>query len=799
MATELKSAFHLETAHVLFFDVVGYSKLPVSKQREVVQALNQIVRTTPQFRQSEANGDLIRIPAGDGMALVFFQTPEEPALCAMEIATALKKHPGIRLRMGINSGPVDRVKDVNNQVNVAGVGINIAQRVMDLGDAGHILMTRRVAADLAEDTHWQEHLHDLGEVELKHDLKVGIVNLYTEELGNSQPPEEVERQRKEQRGSGAMRYATTLLRTRTGQVVILVLLAAVGIGFWKLRNSTHPVAGPGRPLDKSIAVLPFENLSADPQNAFFADGVQDEILTDLAKIADLKVISRTSVMQYKTAAKRNVREIAKELGVAHILEGTVQRTGNRVRLSAQLIDSRTDTHLWAEHYDRDLADVFAIQSEIAKTIAGQLEVKISPGEKAEIERAPTKDLAAYDFYVQAQALWGDVSDPVHAREKLPQAARLLDQAVTHDPQFLDAWCLLSKTHGALYKQGYDHTPARLNLANVAVQTALRLQPNAGEAHLALASYYYYGFGDFERARSELAIARRVLPNNPEIFQYAGFIDRREGRWEEATRNLDQALELDPRNLFLLQQLALTYPPQRRYREETQIWDRMLTIVPGDPLTRISRALIAFQSSADLKPYVTTLNALIVENPSVAPDVDSPFYAICERNPVSAERSLKNYLQEGEISDGVNIPRSYWEGVVARMEDNTAEARAAFAVARDVVAKAVDKQPDFAGALSLLGVIDAALGRKEEALSEGRHACELVPVSKDALGGVALAINLAQIYAWTGEKDLAIQQIAAVERVPSRLSYGLLKLHPYWDSLRGDSRFEKIVTSLAPKQ
>ena len=799
MATELKSAFHLETAHVLFIDVVGYSKLLVDEQREIVQALNQIVRNTPQFRQSEANGDLIRIPLGDGMALVFFQTPEEPALCAMEIATALKKHPGIRLRMGINSGPVDRIMDVNDQVNVAGVGINIAQRVMSLGDAGHILMTRRVAADLAEDPHWHDHLHDLGEVELKHDLKVGIVNLYTEELGNSQPPEEVERQRKEQRGSGAMRSAPTLLRTKTGQVVIFVLLAAVAIGFWKLRNSPHPVAGPALPLDKSIAVLPFENLSADPQNAFFADGVQDEILTVLAKIADLKVISRTSVMQYKTAAKRNVREIAKELGVAHILEGTVQRTGNRVRLSAQLIDSRTDTHLWAEHYDRDLADVFAIQSEIAKTIAGQLEVKISPGEKAEIERAPTKDLAAYDFYVQAQELWGDVSDPVHAREKLPQAARLLDQAVTHDPQFLLAWCLLSKTHGALYKQGYDHTPARLNLANVAVQTALRLQPNAGEAHLALASYYYYGFGDFERALSELAIARRVLPNNPEIFQYTGFIDRREGRWEEATRNLEQALELDPRNLFLLQQLALTYPPQRRYREETQIWDRMLTIVPGDPLTRISRALIAFQSQADLKPYVTTLTALIVENPSVAPDVDSPFYAICERNPVSAERSLKNYPQEGEISDGVNIPRSYWEGVVARMEGNTAEARAAFAVARDVVAKAVDKQPDFAGALSLLGVIDAALGRKEEALSEGRHASDLVPVSKDALGGVALAINLAQIYAWTGEKDLAIQQIAAVERVPSRLSYGLLKLHPYWDSLRGDSRFEKIVTSLAPKQ
>jgi TolB-like protein/class 3 adenylate cyclase/Flp pilus assembly protein TadD len=798
LATKLESAFHLETAHVLFVDVVGYSKLLVTEQREVVQTLNQIVRTTPQFRKSEANGDLIRIPVGDGMALVFFQTPEEPALCAMEIATALKKHPGIQLRMGINSGPVDRLRDVNNQANVAGAGINIAQRVMALGDAGHILMTRRVAADLAEDTYWHDHLHDLGEVELKHDLKVGLVNLYTEELGNSQPPEKVERQRKEQRSSGAMRSATAFLGSRIGQVVILFLLAVVGIGLWKLRNSNHPIANPARPSDKSIAVLPFENLSADPQNAFFADGVQDEILTDLAKIADLKVISRTSVMQYKTAAKRNVREIAKDLGVAHVLEGSVQRTGNRVRVSAQLIDSRTDTHLWAEHYDRDLADVFAIQSEIAKTIAGQLEVRISPGEKAEIERVPTRDLAAYDFYVQAQALWGDVSDPIHAREKLPQAARLLDQAVTHDPQFLLAWCLLSKTHGALYKQGYDHTPARLNLANVAVQTALRLEPNAGETHLALASYYYYGLRDFESVRKELAIARRTLPNNPEIFEYAGFMDRREGRWEEATHNLEEALELDPRNLFLLQQLALTYPSQRRYREETQIWDRMLTIVPGDPLTRVSRAQVAFHWKADLKPYIETLNALLAENRSVGPDVDLPSYAVCERNALSAERSLKNYPSNGAINNGVNVPRAYWEGVVARAEGNAAAARAAFLAARDEVAKSVDNHPDFAAALSLLGVIDAGLDRKQEALREGRRACELLPVSKDAVDGVVFATNLAQIYAWIGEKDLAIEQIAAVERVPNRLSYGVLKLDPDWDSLRGDPRFEKIVASLAPK-
>jgi TolB-like protein len=308
-------------------------------------------------------------------------------------------------------------------------------------------------------------------------------------------------------------------------------------------NTTIPIS------EKSVAVLPFENLSEDKANAYFADGVQDEILTDLAKVADLKVISRTSVMQYKNLATRNLREIAQQLGVAHVLEGSVQRTGNRVRVSAQLIDARTDMHLWAEHYDRDLADVFAIQSEIAKKIADQLQAKISPSEKAAIEKAPTTDLAAFDLYERAKALWADVTDPLHATEKLPQAAQLLDEAVARDPQFLLAWCLLSRVHGALYWTGHDRTQPRLELANVAVQTALRLQPEAGEAHRALATYYYYGFRDYARARSELAVARRTLPNDAEIFLYTGLIDRREGHWDDSTRNLERALELDPRNLF----------------------------------------------------------------------------------------------------------------------------------------------------------------------------------------------------------------------------------------------------------
>jgi TolB-like protein len=604
----------------------------------------------------------------------------------------------------------------------------------------------------------------------------------------------------------AGRGSTAVANRRRAWLVAAVgsVIAMLGLGAywfwhpWTTNLHLEPAAAPAI-VEKSIAVLPFENLSDDKQNAYFADGVQDEILTDLAKIADLKVISRTSVMQYKTGAKRNLREIGKALGVAQVVEGSVQRTGNRVRVSAQLIDARTDMHLWAERYDRELADVFAIQSEIAKTIANQLQAKISPSEKAAIEKPPTADLAAFDLYERAKALWADVSDPLHAREKLPQAAHLLNQAVGRDPHFLLALCLLARVHGALYWTGFDHTSARLDLANAAVQTALRLQPDAGEAHLALANYYYFGFLDYGRARTELAIARRTLPNNAEVLLYTGFIDRRQGHWPEATGNLERALELDPRNLFTLQQLTLTYQAQHRYVDQARTHDRALTIVPGDPLTRIKGAELALDWRADIKPYQTTLATLIAEDPSVAPDVDYPDYALCERTAAAAARVLKNYPRDGLSTNyGINCPHAYWEGVVARWQGNSAKAHAAFIAAGSEVEKTLEKQPDFPAALSLVGVIDAGLGRKEEALREGRRACELLPISKDAITGAAFAVNLAQIYAWTGEKDLAIEQIAAVERVPNELSYGLLKLHPYWDSLRGDPRFEKIVASLAPK-
>jgi TolB-like protein/Flp pilus assembly protein TadD len=598
---------------------------------------------------------------------------------------------------------------------------------------------------------------------------------------------------------------------RIGAVAAVIGALALALVFSQLAqrksatNGSNQSAAPATPPtaqaipEKSIAVLPFENLSANRENAFFADGVQDEILTELAKIADLKVISRTSVMQYKTGVARNLREIGKELGVAHLLEGSVQRTSGKVRVNAQLIDARSDTHLWASSYDRPLDDVFAIQTEIAKTIADHLHAKISPSEKSAIEKPPTTDLAAYDLYLQALALYADTSDQVHAAEKLPQAARLLDQAVARDPQFLLASCRLSKVHCLIYWQGHDHTPKRLELANAAVQTALRLQPDSGEAHLALADYYYRGFRDYGRARAELDIARRTLPNNSEVFEYMAYIDRRQGRWAEATSNLAHALELNPRSFFMLQQLALAFEAQRRYADQARTYARALKITPGDPATRMYRALVELVSRADVKPFQETLATLIAEDPSVASDVDDPRDALCERTAAAMDRALTNYPSEGVATNGITYPYAYWEGVFARCQGQLPKAQAAFANARSKVAEMSEKQPDSAAALSLLGLIDAGLGRKEEAIREGRRACELLPIAKDAIDGVALAVDLAQIYTWTDEKDLAIQQIAAVEQVPNYLSYGFLKLQPIWDSLRGDPKFEEIVASLAPKE
>src|SRR5512132_134323 len=468
MSAETKKEIQLEIAHVLFIDIVGYSKLSINDQHAAVEELNRIVRASEQFQRAEAADRLIRIPTGDGMALVFYISPEAPAQCAVEISRGLKEHPRLQVRMGIHSGPVSGVVDVNERANLAGAGINMAKRVMDCADAGHILLSHHVAEDLAEYERWRPFLHDIGTFEVKHGMRVSVTNLYSEEIGNPRLPSKLQ----------AVRKHRAHVRWAEIAAALLVLSAIIaGVFFFARRPTTSAL----RVLDKSIAVLPFDNRSSDKENAYFTDGVQDEVLTNLAKIADLKVISRTSVLQYKSGVARNLREIAQQLGVANVVEGSVQRSGNRVRVNAQLVDARTDAHLWAQTYDRDLADVFAIQSEIAKTIADQLQAKLSLSEKSAIEQAPTTDITAFNLYSHAKNLFLTAFAGANGRTDLLQAADLLKQAVTRDPLFFQAYCQLAFTEINIYGI-VDHSPEHLAQAEAALQSAARLRPDAGETH-----------------------------------------------------------------------------------------------------------------------------------------------------------------------------------------------------------------------------------------------------------------------------------------------------------------------------
>ena len=811
-SAEAKPDLQPELAHLLLIDVVGYSKLSDNEQIELLQELNQIVRGTESFRAAEANGKLIRVPTGDGMTLVFFHSPEEPVRCALEISRALQAHPHIQLRMGVHSGQVNRVADINDKTSLTGSGINVAQRVLDCGDAGHILLSAHVAEDLGQYRQWQPCLHDLGECEVKHGLRLRLFNLYKENLGNPQVPDKLKRRgRKKEsdavRQIGAPRWPKFLIAAAL--VVAALALVISSLTFFHRASSTAASVSPKATAmsntaasafpEKSIAVLPFENLSAEKENAYFADGVQDEILTLLAKLADLKIISRVSVMQYKSGVARNLREVGQQLGVANVVEGSVQRSGNRVRVNAQLVDARTDRQIWGQTYDRDLADVFAIQSEIAKAIAEQLQAKLSPREEKAIERPPTGDIAAFDLYTRAKnLLLIGLSSTMKAN--LLQAADLLNQAVSRDPSFFRAYCQLAYAHDALYFLGFDHTAARLALAEAAVQAATRLRPDAGETHLARAQNLYWGYLDYDGALAELEVARPTLPNDSRIFELKGLIQRRQGRWEESTQNLERAIDLDPRNFFTLQQIAISYGVLRRYNEETSVLNRALTIQPTDVDSKVALASIAFHSKADSRPLHQTIDSVRAINPAAVPSIADAWLscALAERDVAAAKNAL-NAFGEIPLTDyAVHLNRPLMEGVIARMTKDAGKARNAFTAARAEQEKAVQTQPNYGPALCALGLIDAGLGRKEEALREGRRAVELLPVEKDAINGPLMIAYSAMIAAWVGNKDLACEQLAIAIRPPSTVSYGQLKLLPHWDPLRGDPRFEKIVASLAPK-
>jgi TolB-like protein/class 3 adenylate cyclase/Tfp pilus assembly protein PilF len=799
MAVDSESHVPLEIGHVLFMDVVGYSKLLVNEQRDLQEQLSETVRSAEQFRTAEAAGELIRLPVGDGIALVFFNSPEAPVKCALEISQALKAHPKLKLRMGVHSGPVNQVRDVNDRTNVAGAGINTAQRVMDCGDAGHILLSRHVAEDLKHYRQWQPHLHDLGECAVKHGERVHVVNLYNGELGNPKLPEKFRRPRK-------------ILPPVTGRwpliaaAVLIIGGVAVGIPLLLHRPAIKPASAsisksPPFPAlaipEKSIAVLPFENRSDDRQNAYFADGVQNEILTDLAKIADLRVISRTSVMQYKSGAERNLREIGQQLGVAHLLEGSVQRSGNRVRVTAELIDARTDAHQWAEHYDRDLADVFAIQSEIAKAIADQLQAKLSPQEKARVEEIPTENTEAYVFYLRANQI---SRHPDTWLEDYKAAEQLYMQAIELDPKFALAHARLASTRAEIF-HFYEPLDVWKTKARVEAEIALGLQPDLAEAHFALGQCIYWMDQDYDRALKQFEIASRLSPNSGDIGRLIAGIKRRQGKWQESLEEYERVVRIDPQNPNSVRELLFTNTAMRRWPEAAKWGERMRTTAPASLVAKIQSGYVDFWWKGDthlLKSLLSELPAGVDPDGSVTScrwDV-----AMIDRDFGGARTALQmSEVNEISYTNGGATPKSFLRGCIELAEGKQAQAQKLFELARPNFEKAVEEAPLSADRHANLGWFYAFAGQKDEAIREGRRAVELKPESKDAVDGAIMNCYLALIYARVGEKDLAIPLIerllktpGAIDSVDYSITINDLKHRWEWDPIRNDPRFQKLI-------
>jgi TolB-like protein len=595
--------------------------------------------------------------------------------------------------------------------------------------------------------------------------------------------------------------APTRRRPVARKVVALFVTLAVGATGLLVFRTMQPrltLSGSAhRAIEKSIAVLPFKNLSDDKENAFFADGVQEEILTTLAKVADLRVISRTSVMQYKETTDRNLPQIAQALNVAHVLEGSVRRDGNRVRVTAQLIDAETDAHLWAKNYDRDLADVFAIQSEIAHQIAQELRAVLSPSEKAAIARPPTSNIIAYDLYLRARELERSGRATL---ERIQQEIALLDQAVALDPDFVPALCLLAREHFRMFWTGHDRTEARLDLGRKALEVAARIAPDAGEVHLTRGILHYWGTRDFPAALAQLALARAKLPNDPDPVFYSATIERRQGRWEESTRLLEAAAAMDPRNATILVELATTnYMALRRYGDAARVCDSILQW-KRDFASELARARVDRLAAADLQ----RMEALMETPAAKAADPQQLALtrldlAFAKRDFAAAEQILAVVKGAEFPGGGYVTPREWYEALVAEALGNAVGAQSAFNAARARAAAGVAKRPDDAKLLMILAEIDARLGRKEEAIRQAERAVEMLPISEDAFDGVRIVSRLAAVYGRLGDKSRALEMLAETVVKPSGPHYGELMLDERWDPVRDERRFQEIVASVAPQQ
>src|SRR6184192_2988095 len=789
MAGEGKKEIQLEIGHVLFIDLVGYSKFSINDQHAAVEQLNRVVRASEQFQQTETASRLLKIPTGDGMALIFYSTPEAPVQCALEISRSLKRYPQLQVRMGIHSGPVSVVMDVNERANLAGAGMNIAQRVMDCGDAGHILLSKRVAEDLETHEKWRPLLHDLGSCEVKHGVRLAVVNVYADQFGNPKLPLKLAAQRRRTR----MRWAAMT-------TTLLALAATVGgIAIFSRNRAQSTLTAP----EKSIAVLPFANLSEDKANAYFAEGIQDEILTRLSKIADLKVISRTSTQHYKNAPK-HLPEIAKQLGVAYILEGSVQKSADALRVNVQLIKAANDSDLWADTFDRKLIDIFSVESEVAKAIADQLQSKLSGREEQVIAARPTENIEAYDAYLRGLAYnLKTQSTPANVLG----AQKYLREAVRLDPKFALAWALLSYVDAFGYLTlNLQPTVALREEARQAAETALTLQPNLGEAVLAKGHYHYACLKDYDTAVRYFEQARQFLPNSSRIPEQLAYVARRRGQWDRSESHFNEAERLDPRNVSLLTQEAQSYVCLRRFAEALRKLDQVLNITPDDVDTLAEKATIA-QAEGDL-PRAAALLASLQPNADDTLALETQVYqAILERRPAPIIPRLKEILAKPDPALGyINGELRFYLGWAEEVARDHAAAQESWRQARSELEPFLKEQPENYILIGDLALTNMGLGDKAAALALSERAAAAIPVEKDALFGPRPIEILARVAARMGEPDRAMAALekllsipyngALAENVP--LTPGLLRLDPMFDPLRNDPRFQKLSASGAPK-
>jgi TolB-like protein/Tfp pilus assembly protein PilF len=785
MSTESKKEIELEIAHVLFIDIVGYSKLSINEQRARVDELNEVVRASKQFQKAEASKRLIKIPTGDGMALVFYISPEAPAQCAIEVSRELKEHPRVRVRMGIHSGPVSGVVDVNERANLAGAGLNIAQRVMECGDAGHILLSKHIAEDLEEYEQWRPLLHDLGPCEMKHGVHIGIANLYDSEVGHSQLPRKLQ----------ALKRHRTRVRWAEVAIALFVVATITAAFVFLLRRPMGLALAIG---EKSIAVLPFENRSREPDNAYFAEGIQDEILTRLSKIADLKVISRTSTQHYKSAPE-NLPEIAKQLGVANILEGSVQKSGDVVRVNVQLIKAINDSHLWADTFDRKLTDLFSVESEVAKAIADQLRAHITGREEQVIAAKPTDNPEAYDAYLRGLAYnVRSVYTPANALG----AQRYLREAVQLDSKFALGWALLSIADARGYiTQSLQPTEALREETRKAAETALALQPNLGEALLATGNYYYACLKDYDTAMRYLEQARRLLPNSSQIPALLASVARRRGQWDRSEAYFNQTEQLDPRNVNLLGQHAQLYIELRRFPEALRKFDQILDIVPADVDTIAAKAAIA-QAEGDLPRAAALLASIRIPADDPQALETQIYQAILERRPAPVITRLKEILAKPDPALGsITGELRFYLGWGQEVAGDHSAAQESWRQARTELEPFLKEQPENFSLMGVLALVSTGLGDKAAAFKLIEQAMAVISIEKDAVAGPIPIEFLARVAAQTGEPERAIAALqkllsipydgALAQNVP--LTPALLRLDPMFDPLRNDMRFQKLVS------